>query len=90
MSFTQLIYGGESTEFERAFAEGVGLVGGEIEDLDDMEDGPGVNWTTIASSSRRLKIELKLMSMKNEMFQRLEVGHDDIVRTTVAASCIRV
>ncbi|GAU88415.1 hypothetical protein RvY_01121-2 [Ramazzottius varieornatus] len=72
MSFTQLIYGGESTEFERAFAEGIGLVGGESGDLDDMDNDMGVNWTTISSNSRRLKIELKLMSMKHEMFQRLE------------------
>lgn len=68
MSFTQLIYGGESTEFERAFAEGVGLVGSSNDEADEETSRQP------RSGSRRLKVQLKLMSMKSEEFERLEVG----------------
>ncbi|OQV12407.1 Calcium-activated potassium channel slowpoke [Hypsibius exemplaris] len=78
MSFTQLIYGGESTDFERAFAEGVGLVGGETdEDVDedgdaDRDEETEERASSAGSSSRRMKVQLKLMSMKSEQFDRLE------------------
>ena len=71
MSFTQLIYGGECSDFERAFAEGIGLVGSSVEEVRPEEDEEEA--ATRASASRRLKVQLKLMSMKSEQFERLEV-----------------
>ncbi|XP_055346144.1 calcium-activated potassium channel subunit alpha-1-like isoform X2 [Paramacrobiotus metropolitanus] len=70
MSFTQLIYGGESSEFERAFAEGVGLVGSSVLEDDDLNEAPML--VAPPRSSRRLKVQLKLMSMQSEQFVKLE------------------
>ena len=76
MSFTQLIYGGESTDFERAFAEGIGLVGGDAtaeEEEQDRDEEAEERASSNGSSARRMKVQLKLISMKSEQFDRLEV-----------------
>ena len=76
MSFTQLIYGGESTDFERAFAEGIGLVGGDAtaeEEEQDRDEEAEERVSSNGSSARRMKVQLKLISMKSEQFDRLEV-----------------